>query len=139
MTHHSMMMLADAATVVCRQDGKVKQANSLVGGVWGMLIGLLFWAPWLGLTIGAITGAIAGKFSDVGIDDDFIKEVSNTIEPGHSPLFLLVAQATPDKVLAELQKFQPTPIFLRTSLSTEGEAWLKTAFGAHEEEEGAEG
>ena len=138
-----LIKLDDAATVVRRQDGKVKvkQANSLVGAgalggaFWGMLIGLLFFAPWLGLAIGAVTGAIAGKFSDVGIDDNFIKEVSNTIEPGHSALFLLVAQATPDKVLAELQKFQPTPTVLRTSLSEEDEARLKAAFGAHEEEE----
>ena len=27
-----------------------------------MLIGLVFWMPWLGLAIGAVSGAIAGKF-----------------------------------------------------------------------------
>jgi uncharacterized membrane protein len=78
-----LIELEDAAYVVRRQDGKakVKQANNLVGAgalggaFWGMLIGLLFFAPWLGLALGAITGAIAGKASDVGVDDNFIKQV----------------------------------------------------------------
>jgi uncharacterized membrane protein len=135
-----LIKLADAAYVVRRQDGKakVKQAQSLVGAgalggaFWGMLIGLLFFMPWLGLAIGAVTGALAGKFTDIGIDDKFIKEVGETVEPGHSALFLLIAQWTEDKVLAELAKFDAT--VLRTSLSTEQEAQLKSAFGAHEEE-----
>jgi uncharacterized membrane protein len=135
-----LIKLADAAYVVRKPDGKakVKQAQSLVGAgalggaFWGMLIGLLFFMPWLGLAIGAVTGALAGKFSDIGIDDNFIKEVGNTIEPGHSALFLLIAQWTEDKVLAELTKFDATVV--RTSLSTEDEEKLKAAFGAHEEE-----
>ena len=98
--------LEDAAYVVRRQDGKVKvkQASNLVGAgawggaFWGMLIGLLFFAPWLGLAVGAITGAIAGKATDVGIDDKFIKQVGDEIEHGNSALFLLVVSATWDKV-----------------------------------------
>lgn len=51
-----LVTLDDAAVVVRRQDGKVKvnQATSLVGAgslggaFWGMLIGLLFFMPWLG-------------------------------------------------------------------------------------------
>lgn len=130
-----LITLADAAIVVRKDDGKpkVKQLNSLVGAgalggaFWGMLIGLLFWAPWLGLAIGAISGAVAGKFSDIGIDDDFIKEVGATIEPGNSALFLLVADATGDKVVDALKEYNPT--VLRTSLTEEDEAKLKEAFG----------
>jgi len=136
-----LISLEDAAVVVRRQDGKVKvkQAVSLVGAgawggaFWGMLIGLLFWAPWLGLAIGAVTGAVAGKFTDVGVDDKFIKEVAETIEPGHSALFLLVRDATPDKVLDRLQGFSPK--VLQTSLSEDDEAKLRDAFSAHEIEE----
>lgn len=130
-----LITLSDAAIVVRKDDGKpkVKQLNSLVGAgalggaFWGMLIGLLFLAPWLGLAIGAVSGAVAGKFSDIGIDDDFIKEVGATIQPGHSALFLLVAEATPDKAIDALKKYHPT--VLRTSLSEEDEANLKEAFG----------
>jgi uncharacterized membrane protein len=133
-----LITLEDAAVVVRGQDGKakVKQAVSLVGAgalggaFWGMLIGLLFWAPWLGLAIGAASGALGGALSDVGVDDKFIKEVGNTIEPGHSALFLLVRDVTPDKVLEEVKQFNPT--VLRTSLSNEDEAKLKAAFGAED-------
>jgi uncharacterized membrane protein len=59
-----LISLFDAAVVVQKEDGKVnvKQAVSLVGvgalggAFWGMLIGLLFFAPWLGRAIGAATG-----------------------------------------------------------------------------------
>ncbi len=135
-----IIALDDAAVVVRKDDGKVKvkQVTSLtgagaVGGAfWGMLIGLLFWAPWLGLAIGAISGALAGHFSDVGVDDSFIKEVGETIEPGHSALFLLVREATPDKVLEQLKGTKAK--IIQTSLSEEQEAKLREAFSGHEVE-----
>lgn len=131
-----LMVLADAATVVRKPDGKikVKQATNLVGAgavggaFWGMLIGFLFWVPWLGLAIGAVTGAITGKLSDYGINDDFIKEVGETIQPGGSALFLLISKWTEDKSLEKLNKFNAT--IVRTSLSKEEELKLKAAFGA---------
>lgn len=133
-----LIELDDAAVVVRKADGKVKvkQAVSLVGAgalggaFWGMLIGLLFWAPWLGLAVGAATGAVAGGLSDVGVDDKFIKEVGETIDPGNSALFLLVREVTADKVIGYLTQFDAT--VLRTSLSNEDEAKLKEAFGAGE-------
>ena len=74
---------------------------------------------------------LGGKMTDIGIDDDFIKEVGNTIEPGHSALFLLIADWTEDKVLEDLAQFDAT--VLKTSLSDEDEAKLKDYFGPHEE------
>ena len=136
-----LIELEDAAVVVRRQDGKVKVkqvaslagAGALGGAFWGMLIGLLFWAPWLGLAIGAVTGAVAGGLTDIGVDDKFIKEVGNTIEPGHSALFILVRKATGDKVVEHVKKFNPT--VLQTSLSEEDEAKLRETFSAHDDEE----
>jgi uncharacterized membrane protein len=133
-----LISLSDAAIVVRRQDGKVKvnQAVSLVGtgalggAFWGMLIGLLFFAPWLGLAIGAVAGAAGGALADVGVDDKFIKQVGSTIEPGHSALFLLVESWTEDKVMDEIKGFDAE--VLQTSLSKGDEAKLKAAFGAEE-------
>ena len=133
-----LMVLADAAVVIRKPDGKIKvrQATHLVGAgavggaFWGMLIGLLFWVPWLGLAIGAITGAITGALSDYGINDKFIKEVGETIKPGGSALFLLISKWTEDKALDRLSKFHAT--IIRTSLSKEEEQKLKAAFGAGE-------
>ena len=136
-----VISLSDAAIVIRDKKGKpkVKQLQSLVGAgamggaFWGMLIGLLFFAPWLGLAAGALGGALSGKFADIGVDDRFIKEVGETIQPGHAALFLLVEKVTADKVLPELASFNAT--VLQTSLSNENEAKLREAFGAHEIEE----
>ena len=118
-----LITLEDAAVVVRKPDGKVKvkQAVNLVGAgawggaFWGMLIGMLFWAPWLGMAVGAVTGAVSGALTDVGVDDKFINKVGRTIEPGHSALFLLGRDATPDKVLERLEGFSPE--IIQTSLS----------------------
>jgi uncharacterized membrane protein len=141
MQKRQLISLGDAAIVIRDKKGKpkVKQLQSLVGAgalggaFWGMLIGLLFFAPWLGMAAGALGGALGGKFTDIGVDDKFIKEVGETIEPGHAALFLLVYSATPDKILPELSAFNAT--VLQTSLSNEDEAKLREAFGAHDSEE----
>ena len=131
-----LISLEDAAVVVRNQDGKakVKQLHSLVGAgalggaFWGLLIGLIFFMPWLGLAAGALGGALGGKFTDVGVDDKFIKEVGETIQPGQSALFLLVVSATGDKVAEQLKDVKATVI--QTSLSEEAEAKLRETFGA---------
>ena len=133
-----LVTLDDAAVVVRKPDGKVKvkQAVNLVGtgalggAFWGMLVGLLFWMPWMGLALGALSGALAGALSDYGVDDEFVREVGNTIQPGHSALFLLIREATPDKLMDELKQFNGK--ILQTSLSKEDEARLKDAFGVAE-------
>ena len=143
MQKQQLIELEDAAVVIRPLEGKpkVKQVTSLTGAgalggaFWGMLIGLLFFAPWLGLAIGAVTGAVAGGLTDIGVDDKFIKEVGNTIEPGHSALFILVRKVTPDKVVDELKQFNPT--VLQTSLSEEDEAKLRDTFGGAEIDETA--
>jgi len=131
-----LIKLDDAATLVRGLDGKVKikQARSLVGegalggAFWGLLIGMLFWMPFVGLAVGVATGALAGKGSDYGIDDDFIKQVSDTIKPGNSAIFVLVHDAQPDKVIDQLKRFNGK--IIHTSLSTAQETKLKDAFSA---------
>ena len=134
-----LVTLDDAAVVVRRPDGKVKvkQAVTLVGmgamggAFWGMLVGLLFWMPWLGAAAGALSGALGGGLSDYGLDDGFVKEVGNTIQPGHSALFLLIREATPDKLMDALKQFNGK--ILHTSLSKEAEAKLRESFGVYED------
>ena len=141
----NILTLEDAAIVRRSGDGKVKvkQANNLVGAgafggaFWGMLIGLLFWVPWLGLAVGAVTGALAGKFSDIGIDDSFIKEVGSEIPPGSSAFFLMIAQSTPQRVLEELHGHTEVKV-LRTSLSRDAEERLREAFATPAREESIE-
>jgi uncharacterized membrane protein len=75
-----------------------------------------------------VTGAIAGKLTDIGIDDNFIKEVGQEIQPGNSALFLLVREATVDRLVERLRPFEGR--IIRTSLSAEDEMKLRETFGA---------
>lgn len=127
--------LEDAAVAVRHQDGKVKikqvtslaGAGALGGAFWGMLIGLIFFVPVFGLLVGAAAGALVGKSQDIGVDDKFIKEVGNTLQPGNSALFLLVNKVVPDKVQETLKKYKNVKV-VKTSLSKEQEEKLQHAF-----------
>lgn len=136
LTKEHVIELEDLVVVVHHRDGKteIKQATDLAsmgalsGAFWGLLIGLIFFAPIFGLAIGAIAGALAGRFSDYGIDDKFIKEVAESVEPGSSAIFLLIKKMTPDKVVGAIKDYGGRVI--RTSLSDEQEENLRGAFGA---------
>lgn len=131
MQREGLITVADWARVIRRPDGKtdVRQAvntaarGALGGTFWGMLIGLIFLMPLAGAAIGALTGAISGALTDVGIDDTFIKGLGKQIEPGTSALFVYVVQATADKVIDRMRRFQPE--VLRTSLSEDADARLR--------------
>jgi uncharacterized membrane protein len=128
--------LEDAVVAVKQADGKVKlnQAIQLTalgavsGGFWGSLIGLLFLNPLLGAAVGAGAGAISGALSDVGVNDDFMKELAATLQPGSSALFVLVRKATPDKALEELRGAGGK--IIQTSLSHDVEEKLQAALDA---------
>ena len=125
--------MEDVVVVTKDDKGKAKlhQAVNLTaagaagGTFWGMLIGMIFFNPLLGAAVGAGAGALSGKFSDIGIDDKFIKELGETITPGTSAIFVLVRKATPDKVLEALKGFGGT--VLKTSLTADKEDTLKAA------------
>ena len=130
-----LLTLADAAVATKDEKGKVKVKQTLEnqvsgtaalwGGFWGLLIGLLFLAPIFWGVIGALMGYIMGKASDVGIDDKFIKDVGESLDIGQSALFMLVVEATQDKVLDAMSKFGGE--VYQTSLSSEDEEKLKKA------------
>ena len=102
---------------------KLAAAGALSGGFWGALIGLIFMSPLLGMAVGASAGAVSGALTDVGINDDFMKNLAASFKNGTSVLFVLVRKATPDKVLAELQGTGGKVI--KTSLTHEEEDQLQ--------------
>ena len=130
-----LLDLEDAVVVVKNDKGKVKlhqafnltSAGAMSGGFWGALIGLMFLNPLLGMAVGASAGAVSGALTDVGIDDNFMKELGATMTPGSSSLFVLLRNTTaaPDKVLEELKGTGGT--ILKTSLSHEDEAKIQAA------------
>jgi len=128
--------LEDAVVAVKNAEGKVTlnqayqltAAGAISGGFWGALIGLLFLNPLLGAVIGTGAGAMSGALTDVGINDDFMKELAATLKPGSSALFVLVRKATPDKALDQLQGTGGK--IIKTSLSHDDETKLQSALDA---------
>ena len=55
---------------------------------------------------GAARGAFIGSMAEVGIDEDFIKEVRQKLTQGTSALFALTSGATaPEKIIDELRQY----------------------------------
>jgi len=128
-----LIALEDAVVVENDVDGKVhlRQALNLTtagaigGGFWGSLVGLLFLNPLLGAAVGAGIGAASGSLSDLGINDNFLREVGETLPPGTAALCLLVRNSTPDRLVERLRTHAPHARLLRTSLSHTDEERLR--------------
>jgi len=138
-----LITLSDAVIAVKTEAGPVK-LNQLVnttavgaasGSFWGLLIGLIFLNPILGVALGAASGALGGALSDYGIDDAFMKEVSNGMQPGNAALFMLIKNMTPDKVLREIKDAGGT--VLKTSLDDSKEQQLRDALAKANTEQAA--
>jgi uncharacterized membrane protein len=71
-------------------------------------------------------GAAAASMRDVGIDDDFIREVQQKVTPGTSALFALTSDGVMDKVTEAFQGVHGE--VLHTNLSTAQEQQLREVF-----------
>lgn len=125
--------LEDAVVVKKNEKGKVKlqqlmnltATGAVAGGFWGLLIGLLFMNPLLGVAVGAGAGAASGALTDVGINDHFMKQLGEKMQFGHSLLFVLFRNVTADKALEELKGTGGT--IIQTSLDHDDEERLRQA------------
>jgi uncharacterized membrane protein len=123
-----LLDIEDAVVAVQDEQGRVKlhqtvnltADGALSGGFCGSLTGLIF--------RNAALAAASGALTDIGINDHFMKELTATLIPGSSTLFVLIRHATPDKVLEELKGTGGR--ILKTSLSHEDESKLQTALSS---------
>ena len=83
-----LITLQDAAIVTWSESAKKPKTKQLInlagigalnGAFWGMLFGLIFFVPLLGLAVGAAFGALGASMADVGIDDEFIKKTKEKV------------------------------------------------------------
>jgi uncharacterized membrane protein len=133
------LIAIEDAVVASRGEGtrvNIKQTHSETGkftrrgaGV-GLLAGLLLGGPIGGLVGGAAVGAVTSALKDYGIDDSFINEVSEWVQPNSSALFLLVKEAKAEEVLERLRPFQAS--VLTTTLSEEAERKLRKSLAEEE-------
>jgi uncharacterized membrane protein len=133
-----LIRIHDAASVSWQPEKRrprTRQVRNMtgpgaVGGLfWGMLFGTIFLMPWAGAAIGAAAGAVAGSLIDVGIDDDFIKEVRRQVTPGTSALFLLSSDEVTDQVRATFQRTGLRAKLIHTDLTDDQEAAIHEMFG----------
>ncbi len=121
------------AVIATHNNGKVKlnqlfsttAAGAAGGSFWGLLVGVLFLNPLLGVAAGAASGAIAGALTDVGVNDKFMKGLAGQVQDGQAVLFVLVKKVTGDKVLDALKGVGGT--VLQTSLDHTREDRLRKA------------
>jgi uncharacterized membrane protein len=116
--------------VQIEQTHKLGGRFALRGGGAGLLAGLLLGGPVLGLVAGAAAGGIASALKDYGLDDNFVKEVSQWVQPETSALFLLVKEAKADEMLEKLRPYGA--IVLTTTLAPEQEKRLRRVLAEEE-------
>jgi uncharacterized membrane protein len=146
--------LDDAVAVVVNKhgDAKLLQSTNLttLGALDGALIGLMsgviltLGLPFLGplalagatlsaSAIGAVTGGVVGHYTDIGIDDDFVRDLSAKLPPNSSALFVLVEGDDSERVIAELASCGGE--LLSTDLPDEQAAKLREALKREHDEE----
>ncbi len=138
MEREYLIEMDDVVVVTKDEKGKIKlhQAYNLTlpgaakGSVWGLLLGMIFLNPLLGVAVGAGAGALAGKLQDIGINNDFMKELAADLTEGTSANFVLVRHVTGDQVLERVKQKGFKGKVLQTSLSDEAEDNLRKALEA---------
>ena len=110
-----VVRLDDAAVLVKDTGGQVAVDDEIdrgvkVGAVGGGLLGLVlgFMFPIAGAVLGAAGGALVGRMADLGIDKGFVEEVTRSLRPGTSALFLIIREGNADAVVAALEPFEGT-------------------------------
>lgn len=130
-----MIKIEDAAIVSWPEGQKKPRTRNLSsmtglgamdGAFWGLLFGLIFFVPLFGAAIGAAMGALSGSMADVGIDDDFIKQVRDRVTEGTSALFLLTSDAVIDRVKEAVEGIDFE--IITTNLPKEEEDRLRETF-----------
>ena len=100
--------LEDVVVVVKEADGttryyqprKGSKKGAAVGSITGFIVGSIFFTPLVGAAIGAAAAAISTSLGgvDMGIDDQFMKDLAQKFNTGCSAMFTLVRRANPEKV-----------------------------------------
>lgn len=136
MSKEYLVDVSDAVVAVADKNGKIK-LNQMVnlwtvgasgGAFWGLLVGLIFFNPLLGVAVGAAAGGLSGALSDYGINDKFMKDVSSMLKPGQAALFMMVSTKASERVIENLARHGGE--VLRTNLDESHEQRVRDAFEA---------
>lgn len=127
--------LIDAAVVTWPAGSRRPRASQVVtstgksalgGSFWGLLLGVIFFAPLLGLAVGAAAGALGGTLRDAGIGDSFIQQARDAVTPGTSALFVVSSDVDVEQVRAAFPSHRAT--LIHTNLTPAQDAALREYF-----------
>jgi uncharacterized membrane protein len=113
--HEHLLVLEDAAVLMCDANGKVHVHNELtrevkqgagIGAMIGLLVGFLF--PVLGIVVGTVGGAIYGATTDHSIEKSFVESVKSALKPGTSAILLVVEKFDKSALETALAPFHGT-------------------------------
>jgi uncharacterized membrane protein len=129
-----LLNIGDAVVATAEADGQIKlhqmvnlwALGASGGAFWGLLAGILFFNPLIGVAAGAASGALAGALSDYGIKDDFMKDVASVLQPGQAALFVMAERASSDRVIEAMGKHGGR--IIRTNLDRSQEQKLREIF-----------
>lgn len=115
--------LKSGAVIVRSASGDVKiketsdfdtKQGAIGGAIAGGVIGLLGGGLVKGALLGAAGGAAAGKYVDLGLDDDFLQSVGESLGAGSSAIVALVDFENADAAMAELEQYEGGNIIRHT-------------------------
>lgn len=104
-----LVELGDAVVLVKDEKGKVKvheteefttKRGAVAGGLAGLVVGTIVGGPVGGLILGAAAGGLAGKKIDLGISDDEIKVVSDSMGDASSAICVQIKSIEDKAMLA---------------------------------------
>ena len=122
----SYLLLSDVAVVVRHPDGSFAVnreplpagANILACTTVGFVAGLVVGVPVTGAAVGASLGGMGSTVrSEVGIPDDFVRDVETMMKPGTSALFVLDDEGDMERILHEIRGLGGT--LLKTNVDVE--------------------
>jgi uncharacterized membrane protein len=131
------LILLDIAVVVRHPDGTFTLereqfpgvANILSCSAVGFLAGLAVAAPLTGAAVGALVGSVgSATAAQVGISEDFIREVEGLMKPGSSALFILDHEANLEIILHTIRGLGGTVI--KTNVDLERARVIQSALTA---------
>ncbi len=92
------------------------------GALFGTLIGILFFIPFIGLVFGGLMGALFAGIDKTGLNSEFRSQVKDAVSAGKSAVVIYTTKITEDKFAAAIAPFNGT--IIKTSLSEEDEKAL---------------
>lgn len=143
------LSLQDAVILTKDEHGKVHVhetadltvgEGALSGAFWGLLFGTLLLGPVGGLAVGAASGgagALMGKIIDAGVDDDFVAQMKEAVEPGRTGVILLTEGGDMAAVDEELERFAGAHL-IYSNLPPEAREAIELALGEGHETDGVE-